>query len=54
MAGKTDSEIREVMGKKFLKHIYHSIVRIGAVIAHRENEHWAVAFQASEASLRIR
>ena len=37
---KTDAEIREVMGDKFPKHIYHSIVCIGALVAHRENDHW--------------
>ena len=35
LVGKTDAEIREVMGDKFPKHIYHSIVCIGALIAHR-------------------
>ena len=30
------------MGDKFPKHIYHSIVCIGALIAHRESDHWAV------------
>jgi len=30
------------MGDKFPKHIYHSIICIGALIAHRDNEHWAV------------
>ena len=42
LAGKTDDEIREAMGDKFPKHIYHSIVCIGALVAHRENDHWAV------------
>jgi 3'-5' exonuclease len=27
---------------KFPKHVYHSIVCIGALVAHREPEHWAV------------
>src|SRR6516165_116690 len=35
--GKTDDEIRAAMGDKFPKHIYHSIVCIGALIAHRDN-----------------
>jgi predicted PolB exonuclease-like 3'-5' exonuclease len=26
LTGKTDAEVREVMGDKFPKHIYHSIV----------------------------
>jgi 3'-5' exonuclease len=30
------------MGDKFPKHIYHSIICIGALIAHRDNEHWIV------------
>jgi hypothetical protein len=33
--GKSDDEIREAMGDKFPKHIYHSIACIGALIAHR-------------------
>ena len=36
LIGKTDAEIREVMGDKFPKHIYHSIACIGALVAHRE------------------
>jgi 3'-5' exonuclease len=42
LTGKTDAEIREVMGDKFPKHIYHSIACIGALIAHREEDCWAV------------
>lgn len=42
LVGKTDHEIREVLGNKFPKHIYHSIVCIGALVAHRENESWVV------------
>jgi predicted PolB exonuclease-like 3'-5' exonuclease len=30
------------MGDKFPKHIYHSIVCIGALVAHSETDHWAV------------
>jgi predicted PolB exonuclease-like 3'-5' exonuclease len=30
------------IGDKFPKHIYHSIVCIGALIAHREPDRWAV------------
>jgi hypothetical protein len=30
------------IGDKFPKHIYHSIVCIGALIAHWELDHWAV------------
>jgi predicted PolB exonuclease-like 3'-5' exonuclease len=40
--GKSDDEIREAMGDKFPKHIYHSIACIGALIAHRNNDHWVV------------
>jgi 3'-5' exonuclease len=40
--GKSDDEIREAMGEKFPKHIYHSIACIGALIAHRNNDQWVV------------
>jgi hypothetical protein len=33
---------RAAMGDKFPKHIYHSIICIGALVAHRENGHWIV------------
>jgi 3'-5' exonuclease len=36
------ARIREAIGDKFPKHIYHSIVCIGALIAHWEPDHWAV------------
>ena len=36
LVGKPDSEVREAIGDKFPEHIYHSIVCIGALIAHRE------------------
>jgi predicted PolB exonuclease-like 3'-5' exonuclease len=36
LVGKSDVEVREAMGDKFPKHIYHSIVCIGALVAHRE------------------
>src|SRR5262249_22298239 len=42
LVGKSDVEVREAIGDKFPKHIYHSIVCIGALIAHRETDHWAV------------
>ena len=41
LAGKSDVEVREAIGDKFPKHIYHSI-GIGALIAHWEADHWAV------------
>lgn len=34
--------MREAIGDKFPKHIYHSIICIGALIAHWEADHWAV------------
>ena len=33
LVGKSDLEVREAIGDKFPKHIYHSIVCIGAVDA---------------------
>ena len=42
LVGKSEVEVREAMGDKFPKHIYHSIVCIGALIAHWESDHWAV------------
>jgi predicted PolB exonuclease-like 3'-5' exonuclease len=42
LVGKSDVEVREAIGDKFPKHIYHSIVCIGALIAHRESDYWAV------------
>ena len=42
LVGKSEVEIREALGDKFPKHIYHSIVCIGALIAHRESDYWAV------------
>ena len=40
LVGKTDAEVREVIGVS--KHFYHSIVCIGALVAHCEPDHWAV------------
>jgi 3'-5' exonuclease len=42
LTNKSDGEVRAVIGEKFPKHIYHSIVCIGALIAHREAESWSV------------
>src|SRR5215831_18228106 len=42
LVGKSEVEVREAIGDKFPKHIYHSIVYIGALVAHREPDHWAV------------
>jgi hypothetical protein len=33
LVGKSEVEVREAIGDKFPKHIYHSIVCIGALIA---------------------
>jgi predicted PolB exonuclease-like 3'-5' exonuclease len=40
--GKTDEEVRAELGDKFPKHIYHSIICIGALVAHRKDGRWAV------------
>jgi 3'-5' exonuclease len=40
--GKGDDEVRAAMGDKFPKHIYHSIICIGALVAHREDGRWTV------------
>ena len=40
--GKSDDEIRAELGDKFPKHIYHSIICIGALIAHQQDDHWVV------------
>jgi 3'-5' exonuclease len=42
LVGKTDAEIREAMGDKFPKHIYHSIACIGALIAHCKDGGWTI------------
>jgi len=42
LAGRTEQEIREAIGEKFPKHIYHQIICIGAVIAHFENDTWII------------
>jgi predicted PolB exonuclease-like 3'-5' exonuclease len=42
LTGKADAEVLEAIGSKFPKHIYHSIVCIGALVAHREQGAWAV------------
>jgi predicted PolB exonuclease-like 3'-5' exonuclease len=40
--GKSDEKVRTALGEKFPKHVYHSIVCIGALVAHRETERWVV------------
>jgi predicted PolB exonuclease-like 3'-5' exonuclease len=43
LVGRTEQEIRDAIGDKFPKHIYHQIICIGAVIAHLgENETWVI------------
>jgi 3'-5' exonuclease len=42
LVGRSEVEVREAIGDKFPKHIYHSIVCIGALIAHWEPDRWAV------------
>jgi predicted PolB exonuclease-like 3'-5' exonuclease len=39
---KSEDEVREALGDKFPKHAYHSIVCIGALIAHRVPGQWVV------------
>jgi hypothetical protein len=39
---KSEDEIRGAMGDKFPKHVYHSIICIGALVAHREDGRWMV------------
>ena len=34
--GKSDDEVRAELGDKFPKHVYHLIICIGALVAHRE------------------
>ena len=41
-AGAKNQATREALGDKFPKHVYHSIVCIGALVAYREAERWAV------------
>src|SRR5689334_16987303 len=40
--GKSEEEIREVLGDKFPKALYHSIVCIGALVARPDNGKWVV------------
>ena len=42
LIGERDADIRAALGDKFPKHIYHTIVCIGALVAHREDDHWVV------------
>src|SRR5215470_16268449 len=40
--GKSGEEVRAALGDKFPKHLYHSIVCIGALVARQEEGSWAV------------
>jgi predicted PolB exonuclease-like 3'-5' exonuclease len=40
---KNEDEVRAAMGDKFPKHVYHSIICIGALVAHREDGRWMVS-----------
>jgi hypothetical protein len=57
LVGKSDVEVREAIGDKFPKHIYHSIVCIGALIGgRRRRPTWvassiATSFDASGRSV---
>src|SRR5215831_16364390 len=42
LLGKPDADVRAELGNRFPKHIYHTIVCICALVAHRESDHWAV------------
>jgi 3'-5' exonuclease len=42
LIGQNDESVRADMGDKFPKHLYHSIVCIGALIAHHEIDKWKV------------
>jgi 3'-5' exonuclease len=42
LVGRRDADVREALGNRFPKHIYHTIVCIGALVAHRESDYWAV------------
>ena len=41
LVGKPEADVRAELGNKFPKHIYHTIVCIGALVAHRDSDHWA-------------
>jgi predicted PolB exonuclease-like 3'-5' exonuclease len=42
LVGKPDADIRAVLANRFPKHIYHTIVCIGALVAHCDSNHRAV------------
>lgn len=42
LEGKGDDEVRAALGEEFPKLVYHSIVCIGALVAYRHDDQWAV------------
>jgi hypothetical protein len=42
LVGKSDAEVRDAIGDKFPKHIYHSIICIGALVAHLDADRWII------------
>ena len=42
LGGKSDDEIRVAMGSGFPKHLFHSIICIGALVADRSSDGWHV------------
>jgi 3'-5' exonuclease len=42
LIGHSEEQVRADLGDKFPKHIYHSIVCIGAVVAHQSGDSWSV------------
>ena len=42
LIGKTDEEVRAALGEKFPKHIYHTIICIGALVARRDPDCWVI------------
>lgn len=43
LVGQSEENVRADLGDKFPKHIYHSIVCIGAVVAHLDGDAWTVS-----------
>jgi hypothetical protein len=50
LSGKTDDEIGAAIGNKFPKHIYHSIVCIGALVAYARRSLGATSCDPGRAS----
>ena len=50
LSGNLENEVRAEMGDKFPKLVYHSIVFIGALVAQRQDEHWAISGSARDRS----